>query len=1085
MLRKILCLVGFVLCFALVSNSKLAADSQLDNYQWNKISKYITGRDIYCVTYNGKEFVAVGQKGLIIRSEDGLSWTRDQVGYEEDFGKIELDGDKLVATTVSGRRFVKDKDSDDNDNNDIGKIKEWILTTEKSEPIPHAAISASDTKYISSFCKIYGYAEGENIAVAVGESGNIFVGTKKDQKPSKNKRDSAEDYSYHREEVTRLGNSTILHIGSSSLYTNNNLLDKDIPAPYVEIINKQKVVYIPAESAVKACGGQFSYNHLTSEIEVSLDKNTVNLAPGKKTASVNGKQTDIPYPALIKDKHIYIPINIMESVGKKVYTNNKLIAFSDVDKMFDNDTDEFLLEALSQVFSNPKSQLQSLSESVVDTLVELGKKQLENEETDTDKFYLLKAIDIEPNSEICTVFIRSNRLSEPYYIEDYYQKQLYSDAYKYFQLGLDCNCENAALYAEMVYIYCDQYWFGKAEECLSKATSLAPKGTDYKAQAAYLAKCKGPNEAIKEITVSNYKELLEAIGSNRTINVLPGNYSSPDSNSNVEEPGKITVNNLTIIGVPGVGTKTINLKGFASMFDFAYSYNVSISSLEINSLNFSNCSKVSINNSKIYHGLKTRNVYDLVCTDSYIEGINDDGTYEDSMLEVHSSEQVKFDTCTMKGYTLRIGDSYYEPIQDINLYNCSLINDAGICSTWSNYVPIKEDCGYEIFMGTEEWNEWRFLAGIKYTKNNGFGINYENTYDGNEEIYNDGKFLKLADKLSKLTNGSAFPSIDYIPGDNEGWNAYFDYYGTPKNKKLNIIFHIKDLVNPDIDKMSELITQLKPIQEDILAYGWPVTVVLTDAENPYWNVAVADFSNKSFRNFLNSGDSEKLKDYCGIMFTYQSWGKEKHASDFFNIKPMYTEEEVSKQIEDLFLTKMLNVKPNDDFGQINSIKFTVRNSDGTYYITPVESFESMGDFMHYNTDMIIKTDVITGQHYIAAQNATYKLADAEYQNTYNKYKAQIFSQLVKDKRLDDDKLDGEKLDRSPCKDVLVFLESDKMDKELKFVFLASHDNGSEDGYDYGQYFFSYFTGTFNIASQKITDVKALDLVDFEEMLYKD
>ncbi len=1080
MRRKILCLIGLILCFVLVSNSKLIADSQLDNYQWNKISEYITGRDIYSVTYDGKEFIAVGQEGLIIRSADGLSWIRDQVGYEEDFGKIELDGDKLVATTVSGRRFVNDKNSDNNDNNDIGEIKEWILTTEKSEPIPPEAISTSDNQYISSFCKIFGFAEGPNISVAVGESGNIFVGTKKGQKPLDNKLVFHELSNYYREYIKRLGNSTILHIGSSSLYTNNNLLEKDIPAPYVETINKQKVVYIPAESVVKACGGQFSYNHLTSRIEVSLDKNTVNLTPGKKTASVNGKQTDIPYPAVIKDKQIYIPINIMESVGKKVFTNNKLIVLSDVDKMFGNDNDELVLEALSQVFSNSKYQLQSLSESVVNTLVVLGKQQLENKERDTGESYLLKAIDIEPNSEIYTVLIRSKRLSEPYYIEDYYQSRLYSDASKFFNEALVYNCENAALYAEMINIYCDQCWYDKAEECLNKATLLAPKGTDYKAQAAYLAKCKGPKEAIKEITVSNYKELSKALGSNRIIKVLPGNYKSLGSINNEKEPGKLTVKNLTIIGVPPVGAKTINLKDSAFLFDFAYSYNVSISNLELNSLKSSNCSKVSINNSKIYHGLKIWNVYDLLCTDSYIEGIYDDGTYEDSMLEIHSSEQVKFDTCTMKGYSLRIGDYYEEAIKDMTLYNCSLINNAGICSTWSNYVPIKEDCGYEIFLGTEDWNEWRFLAAIKYTKNNGFDINYENTYDGNEEIYNDRKFLKLADKLSKLTNGSAFPSIDYIPGDNEEWNAYYDYYGFPKLKKLNIIFHIEDLVSPDINKMSELITQLKPLQNDILAYGWPVTVVLTDAVNPYWNVAVAEFSNKSFSKFLNSGDSENLEDYCNIMYTYESWRTERHASDFFNIKPKNTEKEVSKQIEDLFLTKLLSVKPNDDYGQVNSIDFTVRSADGTFYITPVESFIGQGDFMHYDTDMIIKTDVITGQHYIAAKDTTYKLVDSEQQKTYIKYKEPIFNQLVKDKRLDD-----KEFDRSPCKDVLVFLESDKMDKELKFVFLTVINSSSEDGYDSGQYYFQYFVGTFDIASQKVTAVKALDMVDFEEMLYKD
>ncbi len=1077
MLRKILCLIGLVLCFLIGSNNKSAADSQFDIYQWNKISEYITGRDIYSVTYDGKEFIAVGQKGLIIRSLDGRTWIKNRIGYEEDFSKIELIGDKLEATTVSGRRFVNDKNIYNIDNNDIGEEKKWILSTEKSEPIAQIPVCVPETQYISSFCKIYGFAESQNIAVAVGESGNIFVGTKKGQKPGENKISSDEDYSYHIKDVTRLGNSTILHIGSRSLYSSNILLEKDIPAPYVETINKQNVIYIPAESVVDACGGQIRNNFLTSEIEISLDKNNLILTPGKKTAKVNGKQTDIPYPVVIKDKQIYIPLNIMESVGKKVFTNNKVIALSNVDNVFDNDYDELVLEALSQVFLNHQYQLQSLSESVVNTLVELGNRQLENGEADTGKSYLLKAEEIEPDSKLYSMLIRSNRLSEPYYIEDNYQSQLYSKACKYFNEALVYNCESAAPFAEMVYIYCDQFWYDKAEGSLKKATSLDPKGTNYKAQEEYIAKCKGPKEAIKEITVTNAKELEKALGSNRIIKVLPGNYKA--SGTTNDQTKVLSVKNLTITGVPRVGTKTIDLKD-SYLFDFAYSYNVSINNLELNSFKLSNCSKVSINDSKIYHGLKIWNVYDLLCTDSYIEGIDDDGIYEDNMLEIHSSEQVKFDTCTMKGFTLRIGDSYEEAIKDINLYNCSLLNNAGICSTWSNYVPIKEDCGYEIFMGTESWNEWRFLAAIKYTNNKGFDINYENTYDGNEEIYNDGKFTKLADKLSKLTDGKAFPSIDYIPAYNEEWNAYYDFYGNTRLKKLNIIFQIEDLFSPDVNKMSELITQLKPLQKDILAYGWPVTIVLTGAENPYWNIAVADFSNKSFGKFLDSGEGGNLKNYCNIMYTYESWGKERHASDFFKIKAKNTEKEVSKQIEDLFLTKSLSVKPNEDYGQINSIDFTVMNAGGTFYITPVESFIALGDFMHYKTDMIIKTEVITGQHYIAAKNITYELADAELQKTYNKYNDQIFNQLAKDKRLD-----HEEFDRSPCKDVLVFLKSNKMDKELKFIFLAANDKGTKDRIDPEEYYFQYFVGTFDIASQKVTNVKALDLVDFEEMLYKD
>ncbi len=1056
MFKKLLGLACLVLCLILLSNIKLAADSQPDNYDWNKLTDYCTGRDIYGVSYNGNIFIAVGQKGLIMRSEDGFSWSRDQVGYEEDFCKIEWDSSKYIATTRSGRRFIENTEH------------EWVLSSEKGEPISQLPISVAGINSTSS-CKLYGFTEGNKMAVAVGESGNIYYGTEKGQKPLENKLTFSEYSSYYREYIKRLGNSTVMHISSSSLYTDNNLTDKAIPAPFKQTVSKQTVVYIPAECVLKGIGKKMTYDEKTSSIEITINKNNMKLELGSKKVNLNGKQVNTPYAAIMKNNKVYIPTNMLELMGEKVFLYNNMIVISSVDNILDANYDEEILEALTQVFSSPKYQQQSLSESVVNVLANLGLQKYEEDDTEAGENYLLKAVEIEPSSELYAKLIGLNHLSETYNIDDYRQTELYSKARNYFESGLTYNCENTDLYTQMIYIYCDISWYKKAEECLNKAILFAPAGTVFNKEINYLKKCKGAEEPIKEITVSNYKELVKAIGSNRKIKVLPGNYDLKNSDT---ESGVYSVNNLTIIGVPGNSNKYIDLKDASKLFDFTNCTNVQISNLELkNSLDLNNCSAVSVNNCKIYHGLHIKNVYDLVCTNSYIEGIDDEGNYEDSIVEIHSSEQVSFDGCTMKGYTLKIGDSYYEPISNINISNSNLINNAGICSTWSNYVPIKENCGYEIELGTEGWDEWRFLAAIKYTKNNGFGINYKNTYDGNEEIFNDGKFLKLADKLDKLTNGNAFPSVDYIVGNDEDWNAYYDYYGKPKLKKLNINYNVKDLKNPNVDKLSQLITELKPLENDILSYGWPITVVLTDSENPYWIVAVAEFSNKSFDEFLDSGSNENLEKYCTIMLTNQT---DVSAKDFFKIDVKFTEKEASKQIEDAFLTKSLSVKPNEDYGQINSIQFTIKNDKGVYYITPIESFMGQGDFMHYYTNMVVKTDVYTGEQYIAAHDITYKLVDSGLQETYRKYKDKIFEQLAKDKSL------SKKLIGNPCKDVLLFVESDQNEKKLKFVFLTARDNGYQDS----EFLFDYYIGTYDTKNNKVTEVDTIDLVDYEDMLYK-
>lgn len=1047
MKRKVFFILSSIIFLLLFSPSTSFASSEMNNYDWQKLYDYHTGRDIYDVAYNGTIFVAVGQKGLVLESEDGIYWSYPTISYEEDLCKIEWDGKIFTAVSRSGRMFIRNATYD------------WTLSASTVEPVAEESLSV-DSEIINFPGKLYSFAKGKKNAVAVGESGNIFYGVEKGRRPLK--QDISFD-NYYREYLKRIGNSTVLYLEGTKIYGDNNLIKDDIPAPFIENLNKNEVVYVPAEDIVKALGGQFTCDPQKSSVSIKINNTSMNYNFSKKLLTINEKATSPSNPFLLKNKVVYMPIDTLELFDKSIFIYEKLVVISDVKEILNTDYDDKIIEGIIQIFENPSCQKQSLSECVINSLVEIASDKVNEKEYEAAKEYLLAVEKIEPSSEIYSYLMNISR-----------EQEMYNEAGVYGRKGLYYNLENGRIYLELMYVYCNSFWFNKAAESLNKAVSLYPEGTDFKAHIDYLNSCKGPdNPVIEEFTVSNYKELAKAIGSNRRIRLLPGDYNPKDFRMKGKELKDIK--NLTIIGAPINGEKYIDFNNKSYLFQLQNCYKVNISNINFsNQISFENSSDIFINNCKIFYestddgwssGLYIQNVNNFTGTNSYIE------SKSGFILDIFSFDQVEFNNCIMKGYTLRIGDSYYEsPNQNLSINNCRLINDAGICSVWSNYVPIKEESGYEIFLGTETWNEWRFLAAIKYIRNDEFELTYENTYDGNDEIYLDGKFINLADKLNTRMNGKAFPSIDYIVGEDEDYNAYYDFYGTPELKKLNINLCVESLSDVNLENMLNMIKQLKPIQQDILAYSWPITVAYRLEGRRI--VAVAEFSNESFKKFLNSEDNSNIEDYCTIMLTDIC-----STVDFFDISVKSSESKVIKELTKKFLTKSLTVKPNDSFGQINSILFTIKDENGIFYISALESFTGMGDFMHYITDVIIKTDAITGEHYIALNDRDYKLLDTNAAKEKDLYRKPIFEQL------DSNQAISKKITGTPCKDVLLFIENGKPDKELSFVFLSAQQNETDGGYDYAEYDFYYYIGTYDLISKKVTDVRVVDIVDYDKILY--
>lgn len=1035
------CSVIFVL---LLLNTKSYASPEFDNYTWQRLPDYITGRNLYAVASNGTNFVAVGEKGTVLTSDNGKIWSRRQLGYEENLYQVLWDGQKYIITSESGKQFISDK------------WLYWSLSSEKGQPITTvSAISFNGMNPIFKG-KLFGLATQNSKAVSVGESGNIFYGIEKGQTPEKLEGLVLRDY--ERDYLKRLGNSTLLYIGSSKMYSDNSVFKANIPAPYSQTVNKEEIIYVPAEHAAAAIGGNYKYDSAKTSGEVSVNGKTIQFTINKNSILVNGKSTTVINSAVVKSNVVYLPLKTFELLGMKAYKNGNLVLISNISDVL-RDSDEEIIQALNLLFKDSKLQGQSLSESVVKSLIQLGKQQVEKSEFDTAKAYFNEANEVEPYSDTFSYLVSIQR-----------QNEEFNEARKYAAKGLDQNCENPKLLTELVYLYTDLHWPDRAAECLEKAIAISPKGTDFSGPTKYLNNIKGKEETIKEVTVSGYKQLINALASNRKIKLLPGNYNF-DSSYSASLAG---LNNVTIIGTPGSGKKYIDLISNLEIFNCC---NITISNINVDgSINIENCSKVLLNNCKNNNGLIVKCVYNLTCDNSYLEN-KGSANYEGFIVEVLASEKLTFNNSTLKGYTLQIEEyEYGTENKDITLNNCSLINDAGICSTFSNYVPIKDDSGYEVFFGTEGWSEWRFLAAIKYIHNPDYKLTYNNTYDGNEAIYKDGKFLKLADKLKAL-DGKTFPSIDYIPGDNDNWNAYYDYYGTPKLKKLNINLTIDDINIATFSKMYEMIKTLKPVEKDILAYNWPVSIILRDKDHRI--VAIADFSNKSFKEFLTLGSAGTMHNYCTVMindrtYSYKPYFMQTNAEKFFEISVKAKENDIFKYIEKAFLTKTLNVSPNSDYGQINSVEFAIKNKDGVFYLSSIESFIGVGDFMHYSTELIVRTNAVTGEQMILGKNYAYKVLDSKATKAYDKYKAAINNQLLKNKDV------IRKINGTPCKDVFVYVEDKSKKDKISFIFLAAKKTGDGEP----EYSFTYYLGTFDTKSSKVVEVKPVGLVDYSMILYK-
>ena len=215
--------------------------------------------------------------------------------------------------------------------------------------------------------------------------------------------------------------------------------------------------------------------------------------------------------------------------------------------------------------------------------------------------------------------------------------------------------------------------------------------------------------AQKTITVKNTKDLLKAIGSNRTIILENGSYDFSELSNeygeffgyqDVYDGYELWINNvknLTIKGKnPGRKAELITKPAYGNVIVFNSCDNIKIENIEAGHgavrgscvggvFKFSKSNNITINNSLLYgsgiEGITTSSVNGLTCTNTVIRGC----TY--GVMTLEDTENVLFDGCEMyenKEYEL------------FNFNNCSKVKFRNTVIS-HNYTIMESYGDYALF----------------------------------------------------------------------------------------------------------------------------------------------------------------------------------------------------------------------------------------------------------------------------------------------------------------------------------------------------------------------------------------------------
>lgn len=151
----------------------------------------------------------------------------------------------------------------------------------------------------------------------------------------------------------KLSKAVAIKIDSPNAYKNGEKTFVDAGNISVRPIIRDDRTLVPVRFISESFGADVAWNAETSTAVITLNGTTISLQTNSDIMTVNGEETKLDVPAQIISGRTLIPLRaLVEGLGKKVYWDNRgLIVISDQETLFDQETDEYLVDDLIRKLS--------------------------------------------------------------------------------------------------------------------------------------------------------------------------------------------------------------------------------------------------------------------------------------------------------------------------------------------------------------------------------------------------------------------------------------------------------------------------------------------------------------------------------------------------------------------------------------------------------------------------------------------------------------------------------------------------------------------------------------------------------------
>lgn len=413
---------------------------------------------------------------------------------------------------------------------------------------------------------------------------------------------------------------------------------------------------------------------------------------------------------------------------------------------------------------------------------------------------------------------------------------------------------------------------------------------------------------------------------------------------------------------------------------------------------------------------------------SNIEVFNLDIGYQDTEFQdfysafvIEKSDTVMIDTCKVRAGCLFLGDYLgddYQDNKDVVIQNSWLVGTTGTCYIWSNYpggFPTPNE--YTVDIGAQQWGIGSDVDSIYYehTKLSFPDLTFINTYDGNDYLAENHQFIEFQNTLLKTFSENEI----YLSEDRMRDKLVI-------NINLNKIEDEAKIINTVIPKLSTFRDKIFSIAENAYIAIWTQGEYGTDLHQLY----ILDAKDSSVRLISN------------IQF--------KNRVDF----------------EDSIFVPSDNKE--DEYHQKPWRMFDYQSSD-YYSFSVVESYSGSGDFMYYNTDVVICTNKSTKDSFVCCKEGFYQVLECTQENKDAYHKA-ISSYLEKQNNEFVNYLNRE-----------VFAPVKRIDQPntLYVIFLQREKTDFEMDYSEAEFRYSYKLAEVD-DSGKVVNIAPLTVRPFEE-----